>query len=68
MTAANIVGRWCRGENGASVQGAINKMENLLDKFDGDTPTPDWMIDSPEKTALAERVRYLITTLEGLLE
>ena len=66
MTAASMVSRWCRGENGASIQGAINKLDSLLDKIDGDTPTPDWMSDSPEKTALADQVRFLLTNTRGV--
>ena len=33
-------------------------------RFDGDTPTPDWMGDSAEKDAMAEEVWFLIRLLE----
>ena len=63
--AANIISRCCLGE--CSVNGAIESLESLLDKIDGDTPTPDWMYDSPEKTALADQAVFLISLLEEML-
>ncbi len=64
--AANIASHCCTGEPGCSLNGAINTLESLLDKIDGDTPTPDWMYDSPAKTALADEVRFLIAFMEML--
>ena len=46
--------------------GAIDKLSSLLDKIDGASPPPDWMEDSPEKTALANEVSSLIALLELL--
>lgn len=43
--------------------GAIDKLSSLLDKIDGLSPPPDWMDDSPEKTALADEVKLLIDLL-----
>ena len=45
------------------IQGAIDKLTSLLAKTDGQPSPPDWMEDSPEKTALAEEVRLLISLL-----
>ncbi|MCH8880058.1 MAG: thrombospondin type 3 repeat-containing protein [Planctomycetes bacterium] len=45
-------------------QGAIDKLDSLLKKIDGEPSPPDWMEDSPEKTALAEDVGLLISLLE----
>lgn len=46
-----------------NVELAIERMESLLDRVDGVSPPPDWMPDSPEKTALAEEVLDLIDAL-----
>ncbi len=46
------------------IQGAIDKLRSLLAKIDGEPSPPDWMDDSPEKTALAEEVAVLISLLE----
>jgi hypothetical protein len=46
---------------------AIRELESLLDKIDGVTPPPDWILDdSWEKWYLADRVHLLITLLEYL--
>lgn len=45
------------------IQGAIDKLSSLLAKIDGEPSPPDWMEDSPVKTALAEEVRLLISLL-----
>ncbi len=45
-------------------QGAIDKLNSLLSKIDGQSPPPDWMADSPEKSALAQEVALLISLLE----
>jgi hypothetical protein len=50
------------------MEGAIESLTSLLDKIDGDTPTPDWMYDSAEKTALADEIDLLIALLEMQLE
>ncbi len=46
------------------IQDAIDKLNSLLAKIDGEPSPPDWMEDSPEKTALAEEVGLLISLLE----
>ena len=46
------------------IQDAIDKLNSLLAKIDGDPSPPDWMEDSPEKAALAEEVTLLISLLE----
>ena len=46
------------------IQGAIDKLDSLLQKIDGEPSPPDWMDDSPEETALAEDVSLLISLLE----
>ena len=55
--AEKIVQRYCEGNQGSSLQGAINTLGSLLDKIDGDATPPDELVDSPEKTALADRVQ-----------
>ena len=45
------------------IAGAIESLESLLAKIDGQSPPPDWMDDSPEKTALAVDVVLLIALL-----
>lgn len=45
------------------LQGAIDELTSLLEKIDGESPPPDWMDDSPEKTALADDVSLLIALL-----
>ena len=63
--AANIVNHCCSsGDPNCSLQGAVHSLESLLDKIDGDTPSPDWIHDSPEKTGLAAEVGLLIWLLE----
>ncbi len=46
------------------LQGAIDELTSLLEKIDGQSPPPDWMHDSTEKTALADDVELLISLLE----
>ena len=48
------------------IQGAIDELMSLLARIDGQSPPPDWMDDSPEKTALADEVSLLILLLEFL--
>jgi FG-GAP repeat/Bacterial TSP3 repeat len=43
---------------------AIVELQGLLEKIDGLTPPPDWMVDSPEKSMLADEVRLYIALLE----
>jgi len=49
-----------------NIEGAIAQLTILLKKIDGVGPPPDWMIDSPEKTELADEVAELIELLELL--
>lgn len=42
---------------------AIDKLTSLLEKVDGLTPSPDWMMDSTVKTDLAAIVQWLIGLL-----
>jgi hypothetical protein len=35
-----------------------------VEQIDGGDPPPDWMVDSPERTALAAYVELLISLLE----
>ena len=42
---------------------AIDKLESLLRKVDGDSPPPDWMDASQEKTDLAIDTQILIDLL-----
>jgi hypothetical protein len=42
---------------------AIDKLESLLLRIDGASPPPDWMDESPAKTALAEETEILIVLL-----
>jgi hypothetical protein len=58
--AANFI---AKGE----IQNAIDSLTSLLLKIDGESPPPDWMDDSPEKTALFEEVSLQIELLEYLL-
>lgn len=44
----------------------IPLLEGVLEKIDGNEPTPDWMSDSPEKAELAEEVE-LVTALVAFL-
>ena len=46
------------------IEGAIESLTSLLEKIDGETPPPDWMDDSDERTALAAEVSLLIALLE----
>ena len=43
--------------------GAINKLTSLLQKVDGQSPPPDWINESPQKTALADDLNLLILLL-----
>ena len=43
------------------VDAAIELLTSLLNKIDGQSPPPDWMFDSPEKTGLADEVSQLIS-------
>ena len=45
-------------------QGALDELNSLLRKIDDESPPPDWMDDSPEKTDLANQVTDLITLIE----
>lgn len=47
--------------------GAIDSLESLLDKIDGITPPPDWMVSSAEQAQLAADVQALIDDLLLLL-
>jgi hypothetical protein len=42
---------------------ALDQLQSLSAKVDGDPTPPDWMIDSPEKVALADEVRVLVWLL-----
>jgi hypothetical protein len=64
--AANIVSQFCQSGGQTSLNGAINTLENLLDKVDGDVPSPDWMDESPEKATLAAQVQYLISLIKEM--
>jgi len=46
---------------------AIAELRSLLDKIDGVTPPPDWMVPSAQRDALAGEVVRLIGLLEYLL-
>lgn len=45
------------------IAGAIDSLDSLLDRIDGQTPPPDWMENSPEQEALAIAVEELIDDL-----
>jgi hypothetical protein len=45
-------------------QGAIDALTSLLEKVDDQSPPPDWMHPSPEKSDLAACVAQLIAVLE----
>ena len=45
------------------IQEAIDELTSLLEKIDGQTPPPDWIDESTEKTALEVQVRLLIILL-----
>ena len=47
----------------SDIQGAIDALTSLLEKVDGQSPPPDWMGNSPEKTALANDINLLISLL-----
>lgn len=49
-----------------NIQGAIEALTSLLEKIDGQSPPPDWLVDSPEKTALTQEVSVLISLLMRL--
>jgi len=46
------------------IQEAIDELSSLLDKIDGQSPPPDWMNPSTEKSDLADRVSLLISLLQ----
>lgn len=48
------------------IQSAIDSLMSLLAKVDGQSPPPDWMDDSPQKTTLQGQLIFLITLLELL--
>lgn len=48
------------------IDGAIDALQSLLAKIDGESPPPDWMEDSPPKTQFAAEVELLIVLLELL--
>jgi hypothetical protein len=43
--------------------GAISALSSLLEKIDDQSPPPDWMSSSSEKTALADEVEFMIYLL-----
>jgi len=47
-----------------SIQQAIDILTSLLAKVDGVTPPPDWLVDSAEKTEMANDVSQLISLLQ----
>ncbi len=49
------------------IESAIDRLESLLNRIDGEAPPRDWMVDSPEKTDLADHVDLLILLLEFML-
>jgi hypothetical protein len=60
----NAMSNWATGAGNDIAAGdyaaAMQKLQALLEKVDGLTPPPDWMVDSTEKTALAGQVTWLI--------
>lgn len=48
------------------IDSAISKLTSLLAKIDGQSPPPDWMHPSPEKSDLAAETLLLVTLLELL--
>lgn len=62
----SLANRACNAANAIAVgdlQSAIDLLEALLQKIDGESSPPDWMADSPEKTASADEVSLLIALL-----
>ncbi|HUW82479.1 MAG TPA: thrombospondin type 3 repeat-containing protein [Phycisphaerae bacterium] len=47
-----------------NIQQAIDILTSLLEKVDGVTPPPDWLVDSAEKTEMANDVSQLISLLQ----
>ena len=45
------------------IQGAIDELTSFLEKVDGQSPPPDWMGTSDEKTAVFMQVTDLIEDL-----
>ena len=48
------------------IQGAIDLLESVLLRLDGDASPPDWMVD-PQRTILRGQITLLIALLELLL-
>ena len=59
IAAANAV-------RAGDILGAIDILESVLLRLDGDPSPPDWMVD-PERTILAEQIMLQIALLELLL-
>ncbi len=59
VEAANLIAA-------GDIPGAIDELQSLLAKIDGQTPPPDWMDDSPEKSNLAGELSQLINVLAQL--
>jgi len=45
------------------IHDAVEALTSLLQKIDGDSPPPDWMDESPEKIALADKATLIIDLL-----
>ena len=61
-----MANRACKAANStasANLASATALLESLLDKVDGVDPPPDWMDDSPQKTALRVDVNLLLALL-----
>ena len=48
----------------ANYPAAIDALQSLVSKVDGVTPPPEWMVDSAEKTYVADEANQLIYLLE----
>lgn len=59
VRACQAAERIVHGHNHA----AIALLRDILEKIDGQSPPPDWMIPSAQKTALAAEVAHLIALL-----
>ena len=46
------------------IQGAIDELEKVLRRLDGDTSPPDWLEDSTKKDELRQAVELLIALLQ----
>ena len=46
------------------IQGAIDELEKVLKRVDGDPNPPDWLEDGPEKDELRSAVETLIALLQ----